>query len=437
MGGSGERFGDAIPKQFHRISGKKVYLHTLERFICMGLFDEIIVVCHKDHIGMVRNDIYKHKNVVVIAGGKTRQESSFTGLCACHNGTEFVVIHDGVRPFVTNDIIVRNVKAVIDHKAVDTCVPSADTIVCINENRNIQTIPNRRYYVRGQTPQSFHYPLIMRAHSNAIANGIANISDDCKLVVALGDSIHIVDGEESNIKITTELDLFIAEQIFRISTKSIEQGYGSLRGKKFIVTGGTSGIGEELCRMLSSEGAEPIPVARGSANNPVDLRNLREIRAFFEAIGEVDGLINSAGYFTKAPLNIMDDDVIDNTLSVNLRGLIYCCKYAKVRAGGHIVNIASSSFSRGRPTYAVYSCTKAAVVNLTQALAEELPKLCINVVIPQRTKTPMRRRVFGDEDDETLLLSEDVGEAIIDILKQKMLTGEIIEVRNKKRLAKS
>lgn len=184
MGGTGVRFGSVLPKQFHSLENKKIYLHTLEACLKSQLFDDIILVCHPEWIEAVKKEIAGYA-VIVTAGGGTRQRSSFLGLLACPEGTGYVVIHDALRPFVSQEILEKNVQKVKIAKAVDTCIPSTDTIVQSKDGNTIDNIPLRRDYFRGQTPQSFAYDLVLKAH---IATTQTNASDDCSLVLSL---IHI------------------------------------------------------------------------------------------------------------------------------------------------------------------------------------------------------------------------------------------------------
>jgi 2-C-methyl-D-erythritol 4-phosphate cytidylyltransferase len=203
MAGIGSRLGSPIPKQFHLLGPKKIYLHTLETFLSSGLFQQIILVCHPDWINTVKNEIPQDPKIVIIAGGPTRQASSLLGLQAC-KATDYVMIHDAVRPFVSQEILERNLTAVQNHLAVDTCIPSADTIVYSEGGELITSIPSRKDYLRGQTPQTFAYQLILEAHQKTKTT---QSTDDCSLVLELGHPVAIVAGSEDNIKITTELDI--------------------------------------------------------------------------------------------------------------------------------------------------------------------------------------------------------------------------------------
>lgn len=438
MGGTGERFGSATPKQFHRLAGKKVFLYTLETFLNSGLFEEIILVCPTTWLDQVKEDTAHCNGSISIAiGGATRQESSLNGLLACGNNIQLVVIHDAVRPFVSREILEKNIAAALMHGAVDTCISSADTLVYAPDKNQIASIPNRAEYLRGQTPQSFSYPLILEAHLKAKSDGIFNNSDDCSLVLREGHCVYIVDGTEENIKITSELDLILAEQILRLKntcSSSLENTL-SLKGKRIAIAGGTGGIGSALCRLLETEGAIPIVLSRSAKAYPTDLTSYENASLTFDKIlqdvGPLDGLINSIGLLKNKQLDQLSLEEIDSLISTNLTGVIYSCKCAHLKKGGHIINIASSSYARGRKNFAIYSSAKAAIVNFSQGLAEEREDLKVNVLVPQRTHTPMRIDNFPDENPSTLLTPDEVAIEILSLLKTESITGTIVEVRKK------
>lgn len=201
MGGEGKRFGGA--KQFELLCGKPLYQWTLERLKSSSLFEEILLVCPAQHASKISE---------AIPGGATRQASSLAGLKALSSDTEIVVIHDGVRPFVTERILKENILAARAYGAVDTCIPSTDTLVYAPTGSKIDAIPERSAYLRGQTPQSFSYPLILEAHEKTSQT---NASDDCQLVLEMGHPVHIVMGEPSNLKVTTPFDLKLAELLMK------------------------------------------------------------------------------------------------------------------------------------------------------------------------------------------------------------------------------
>ncbi|MBX3718100.1 MAG: bifunctional cytidylyltransferase/SDR family oxidoreductase [Parachlamydiales bacterium] len=438
MGGSGSRFGSQLPKQFHRIAGKKVYLYTLEQFLKIVAFEKILLVCPERWVSQVIDEAssYGDPRIEVIAGGGSRQESSFLALQACGDQTRYVVIHDGVRPFVSQEILWDNIKGAVSDGAVDTCIPSADTIVHAPAQEKIEGIPLRSEYWRGQTPQSFSYPLILKAHLEARKSQLNLSSDDCSLAVKLGHPVKIVMGSEENIKITTELDLFLAEQILRLQQvhlPTLPTESHLLKGKHYAVTGGTGGIGQAIVKQLQKAGAVPILISRTTSPYKADFTSAKEVEQVFETIhreiGPLDGLINCFGKLHKKEIASLSADEIEELIGTNLTGTIYCCKWAHIKERGHIINIASSSYVRGKKEYAVYAGTKAAVVNFTQGLAEERPDLYVNSIIPQRTHTPMRLQNFPNENLSELLDPEEVASHALALLHNHTFSGSQIEVR--------
>lgn len=436
-GGSGSRFGSPLPKQFHRLAGKPLYLYTLEAFLETNLFYSIILPVPlewKEEVAAEVSSLYPNKSIQVISGGSTRQESSYLALQKCPSDTAYVIIHDAVRPFISSSIIEQNLSAALIHKAVDTCIPSFDTLVRSKEGSFINEIPSREELFRGQTPQSFAYPLIMQAHKQALSQGITNCSDDCKLVLDLGHPVHIVLGEELNIKITTDFDLFLAEQIlYRPRLDKKLPSPNSLQGKIFAVTGASGGIGQSLCRELKQLGASTIEISQTASPIQADLTNYQEVQKVFESIarnyGDIDGLINSIGTFQVKDFPSLSEKEIQTTIASNLTSTIYCCKHAQIKKGGHIINISSSSYSKGRKECLIYSATKAAIVNFTQGLAATKPDLFVHVIVPQRTDTPLRRAAFPFEDKNSLLRPEEIAQKISQLLTSSPRSGSILEVR--------
>jgi len=145
------------------------------------------------------------KPVQVVPGGAVRQQSVFLGLKALPADTEWVIIHDGARPFLTADLVRRGLEAVREHRAVAIAVPVKDTIKRVREFQVVDTPPRSELWAV-QTPQIFSYELIVAAHERAEEQGIT-ATDDCALVEELGHPVQIVPGEYGNIKVTTPEDL--------------------------------------------------------------------------------------------------------------------------------------------------------------------------------------------------------------------------------------
>ncbi len=218
LGGNGARFENDLPKQFHLLQDKKLYLWTLHTFIKSRLFHEIILVIPKNFLQEVTNDLKKLSSDIPIritTGGSSRQESSFLGVNATSDNIAHVCVHDGVRPFVSIGILKMHIEALKIYKAIDTCVPATDTIVHSKNHKCIDEIPNRCELFLGQTPQSFCKKTLLQAHSKAKDLGINDLSCDCKLSMLIGEKPYIVQGSYQNIKITTSTDMMTANAIIK------------------------------------------------------------------------------------------------------------------------------------------------------------------------------------------------------------------------------
>jgi 2-C-methyl-D-erythritol 4-phosphate cytidylyltransferase len=429
MGGTGRRFGSNVPKQFHRLAGKPIFLHTLHVFLKTGFFDEIILSCHCDWIEFAQKSCSVSDGIVkIVPSGATRQESSWRGLMGFSCPPDIVVMHDAVRPFVSEEIIRNSIKTALDVGAADTCISSNDTLVYAPGQEMISSIPRRADYLRGQTPQTFVYSQIIKAHQKTSRQ---DCSDDCQLAIDAGHPVGVVLGDEKNIKITSSLDLFFAEQLLRhrFAVARPRQNPSSLGGRRYAIVGGTGGIGRTVERLIIDCGGKAFVLGRRTSPISINLQSASSICQAFAQLGPLDGLVNCAGHLRVARLKDLKIKEIDEMLDVNLRGLVLCCKQAQLRPGSCVVNIASSSFSRGRADATIYSCAKAGVVNFTQGWAEERPDLRIYAVIPQRTNTALRRVNFPNEDIAELLEPAQVGQAVVDLLTESDISGLLVEVR--------
>ena len=442
--GSGVRFKGDLPKQFAKLAGLPVIIHTLKAFQFNKSIAEIVLVTRQEYVeelwGLAgRNQLSKVKKIVV--GGGSRQESSMIGISACGEDTGYVLIHDAVRPFVSQTIIDDLVKAAIKQRAVDTVIASADTIVEINKAHFIEKIPDRSVLRRGQTPQAFEYKLIREAHKKALEAGIDNSTDDCSLVLRLGYPVYTVPGDDENIKITYPLDLQIADKLFQMKRHKIKEATSkkdiqSLKEMVFIVIGGTSGIGKAISDELRKYGARIYALSRKSSpsfdvTDPVSIA--RTFKSIWRNESRVDCVINSAGLLIRREVEFMEVDEWDEIYNTNIKGAFLVAKgaipYLKRQNSGSIIFLGSSSYTRGRRGYAAYSSSKAALVNYCQALAEELLdyNIRVNVLSPSRVDTPMRRKTFGNEDPKSLLSSEDIAKECLKIIFTET-TGSVFDV---------
>ena len=220
--GQGKRMGG--PKQFVNLAGKPMLEWTLAVFDQSEVINEIVLVVNEAEIE--RTMKFKFRKLKrVVAGGKARQDSVYNGLKTVADDFDLVLIHDGARPFVTNDIITRAVKAAAEHGAVVVGVPVKDTIKAINnlpagrqgEQLTINKTLDRRKLWQAQTPQVFKRKIIVEAYDHM---GIdTKVTDDAALVEKLGLPVKMIMGSYSNIKITTSEDLQMAETILQRGAK--------------------------------------------------------------------------------------------------------------------------------------------------------------------------------------------------------------------------
>ena len=215
--GQGKRMNSKVQKQFLLIKGKPVLYYSLSCFQNSREIEEIIVVTGKESINFCKQEIIEaygfSKVKAVIPGGKERYDSVYAGLCACED-SDYVFIHDGARPFLSNDMIRRGKEAVLDYGACVIGMPSKDTIKIADENGMVESTPSRNKVWNIQTPQIFSYTAIREAHEKARKQNMADITDDAMVIERFGNmKIKLVEGSYENIKITTPEDIVVAEKI--------------------------------------------------------------------------------------------------------------------------------------------------------------------------------------------------------------------------------
>ncbi len=437
--GSGERTGLDIPKQFLKIGGKKVIEHTLDVFENSIFIDKIIIVSNINYLGEVNSIVMKNKYKKVekvLAGGATRRESSFIGISSISENNAKVLIHDAVRPFLNEKIIEKCINALKKYKAVDVAVETADTIIKIDNNNLIENIPERKYLRCGQTPQAFDLKTIKKAHELANKDKNVNVTDDCGLVMKYNPvEIFTVEGDMFNRKITYPLDVAIADKLFQIKTSHIETtDKTKLKNKVLVIFGASRGIGKATAEIAKNFGAKVYGFSRSSG---VDIIDLNSVKSALEEVNKkeehIDYVVNTAGLLKRGQIICRSIEDIMNEIQINYVGAVNAAiaSYTYLeKTKGSLLFYTSSSYTRGRAEYSVYSSTKAAIVNLAQALAEEWQDLGIkiNCICPERTATPMRFENFGKEPEETLCPVEKVANASIDTLLSDF-TGQIIEVK--------
>jgi 2-C-methyl-D-erythritol 4-phosphate cytidylyltransferase len=218
-GGTGTRFGAAMPKQLLTLNGKTLVEHCVAAFAAVPGIDEILLVMPSTYHDEAKRLVGDQVGAI-IAGGATRPDSVRNALA--HIGARYdqaetgVLIHDAARPLVTQQIIADCVAALHDHDALGTAVPTSDTILAV-ANGAIAHVPPRETLYRAQTPQCFRLETIANAHALAAADPAFQPTDDCGVVLRyLKDvPVHVIPGSESNIKVTYPSDLAIAEALLR------------------------------------------------------------------------------------------------------------------------------------------------------------------------------------------------------------------------------
>jgi 2-C-methyl-D-erythritol 4-phosphate cytidylyltransferase len=207
--GKGSRMGTAESKQYLRLEDKPILVYALEVFQHCEVIDEIILVVGQEDVGRCRQYIELYgiaKCRAVVAGGTERQSSVYAGLQELSPDIDWVMVHDGVRPFVTSEQIGRLWEAVRLHSAAVLAVPVKDTVKVIHPEGWIESTPDRSRLWSIQTPQAFRLTELVSAHASAAADGYLG-TDDAMLVERMGKRVHIVQGDYTNIKITTPEDL--------------------------------------------------------------------------------------------------------------------------------------------------------------------------------------------------------------------------------------
>ena len=203
-GGTSSRFGNTN-KLLEQIDGKEVIRYTVDAFVNSGIED--IVICANSSIIDILSKLFESYPVVrVIKGGSTRQESVFNGLRAVN--CDYVLIHDGARPMISQEVIKKIMAEVISKKAVSVMTKTVDTIKKVDENGKIITTIDRTQLYNTQTPQAFEYNLIKSVHEKYVDE---NFTDDAGMVEASGVDVYIVEGDYRNIKVTTKSDLALVK----------------------------------------------------------------------------------------------------------------------------------------------------------------------------------------------------------------------------------
>lgn len=209
--GQGKRMGTDEKKQFIVLDGKPVLYHTVQLFSQMHEIDEIVIVTNQDDLRRTEALLVDFPDVQVVTGGAERQNSVFCGLQTLRD-VEYVMIHDAARPFATPEMVRRVMIKTMETGAAVPAVPVKDTIKVVDEKRNVINTPSRQSLWAVQTPQAFRLSDILYVHRLAEEHAFLG-TDDAMLFEWQGKTVAIVDGDYTNIKLTTPEDLKMAETI--------------------------------------------------------------------------------------------------------------------------------------------------------------------------------------------------------------------------------
>ncbi len=217
-GGLGRRMGCDLFKQYLVLDDVPVLVHTLSKFEQASTIDDVILVVPEDYVEYSRRAIVQKYDLSkvgnVLAGGKERQDSVKRGIDIVDDSTDIVVIHDGVRPLVSEELISVSVAAALEDGAVVLGVPVTDTVKSVDGEGFIERTVDRKSLWSAQTPQAFRRDIIKKAYEKAYDDNFYG-TDDASLVERIGINVRMIMGSYDNIKITTPEDIVVGEEIIK------------------------------------------------------------------------------------------------------------------------------------------------------------------------------------------------------------------------------
>jgi len=211
-GGLGTRMGGTVPKQFLNLNGKPILYYTLKALQESGLISELILVVPKKEYGNACDQWLGKPEIVtkVVVGGAKRQDSVYNGFCEVSREPEIVLVHDGVRPFLSHKMIRETINAAREYGAAITAIPVHDTIKRVDASGLVSQTVERENLWRVQTPQAFQYKILNEAFKKANSENFYG-TDEGTLIEHLGAPVKVIEGSEKNIKITQPEDLELSE----------------------------------------------------------------------------------------------------------------------------------------------------------------------------------------------------------------------------------
>ena len=365
-GGSGTRMKtNGLPKQFLKVDGKSIIIKTLENFERNNNIDYIYIACKKDWIDYLKEEVSKFglkKIKKIVSGGETGQDSIYNALNAAYQenpGDSIVLIHDGVRPFITQELINQNIEDVKKYGSSITVTPCFETAIVSEDGSNVGLVPDRANMYTAQAPQCFYLKDIISVHEKVRKQEAkyGNIVDSCNLMRENGINVHMTHGNRNNIKVTTPTDYYVIQALYKYEQDTIKENvilnpiikedidnilsekinYKKLEGKSVLITGASGMFGSYIMYALAalndlqSLNITIIALVRNKNKIPNFLMNRRDIIVLEQDVcdkilykEDVDYIIHAA---SPASPKIMKDDPV-GTIKANTLGTFNTLKYA-------------------------------------------------------------------------------------------------------------
>lgn len=230
-GGVGKRMGSSVPKQFLNVYGKPIIIHTLEKFQYHPEIDKIYVACKEDLIDYLQMLVEKY-NITkipkggIVPGGATGQDSIYNGLCAARKENpedSIVLIHDGVRPIITEEVISKDIASVKEFGSAITSTPAYETPIISYDGSSVAELPKRKNVYTAQAPQCFRLGDVLKVHEKVRKENpeYTDIVDTCTLMRLNGFDVKLIEGNRGNIKVTTPEDYI--DLLARLSAEDQKQ----------------------------------------------------------------------------------------------------------------------------------------------------------------------------------------------------------------------
>ena len=385
--GDSRRFKSSVLKPFMSLNGKPVIQYCID--VIEPLVNEIIIVSNKEY-----------KDYKIVKGGNTRSESVFNGLMACDK-PDYVIIHDGVRPFVTTKQI-KDIKKHLKngYKAVDTATEITDGLL-------FEGIPKEKSgFSLSLTPEGFDYKLLLSAFSESDGN---SYQDEVSMVYDKFNILpKVIKGTSFNSKITYPEDLAYSEGIMRFWNESITTKPNL--EKSVLIFGGSGGIGQACIKKLKNYKAP----TRKELDLLSDGIKLIPIHKF-------DSIIYSAGEYKNE----------NNIMRINFDACVDLIKLAEVKMWkGNIVFLSSTASTFGRKGIGLYSASKSALNAYIESRAEELANkgIYINVIAPAKVDTPLQTAINPDTPKSEMISPSYIANIILKYIDTKAY-GHIIYIR--------